>query len=106
MARSVSSWKRDRRASSRSPICCETKASRPRVTVTVALRCAAEREHAGPVGAKIDRLGHEAARAPQEGRRAVDHRQHAVVGARDDGAVMADDEIGDAASWRAPRRRR
>ena len=77
----------------------ETKASRPRVTVTVVLRCAPSASDAGAVVAKIDRLRHEAARAAQKGRRAVDHRHHAIVGARDDGAIMADDEIGDAASF-------
>ena len=71
-ARIVSSRKRMVSRSSRSPICCETKASRPRVTVTVVLRSPPRGEHARAVGAEVDRLGHEAARAPQKGRSAVD----------------------------------
>ena len=60
------------------------------------LQMAAAGEHAGAVGAEVDRLGNEAARAAQKGRRAVDDLHHAVVGAHDDVAVMGHDQIGDA----------
>ena len=56
----------------------------------------ADREHARPVSAEIDRLRHEAARAPQEGRRAVEDGHYRIVGAGHDRAVMRDDEVGDA----------
>ena len=60
--------------SSRSPIYCDTKASRPRVSVIVFLRSAPAASTLGPVGAEVDRLGHEAARAADEGGRAVEDR--------------------------------
>ena len=83
----VSSRKRIVRRSSRSPICCETNASRPRVTVMVFFRSAADaRARRGPSAAEIDRIGNEAARAPEIGGRAVDDAHHAVVGAHDDRA--------------------
>ena len=59
------------------------------------LQMRAERQHVGTVATKFDRLRHEAARAPQKGRSAVDHRHHAIVGAGEDRPIMADDEIGD-----------
>lgn len=40
---------------------------------------------------------HEAARPPEEGRRPGDHPDDAVIGADDDGAVVADDEVSDGA---------
>ena len=49
--------------SSRSPICCETNASRPRVNVTVFLRSAPAARTLGPSDAEVDRLGDETARA-------------------------------------------
>ncbi len=55
----------------------------------------ADGKHVRPVAAEIDRLRHEAARASQEGRRAVDDRHHRIVGAGHDRAVVRDDEVGD-----------
>ena len=81
---------------SRSPTCCETKASRPRVTVTVALSCAPKADDAGNLVRQPDRRRREAARAAHKGRRAGDHADHAVVGARHDRPIMIDDQIGDA----------
>ena len=93
--------------SSRSPICCETKASRPRVIVTVFLRSRAGGEHARPVGAEVDRLGHEAARAAQKAGAPSMHAHRRESSARDDDrAVMGDDEIGDAVEACGARRRR
>ena len=59
------------------------------------LEMAAAGEHAGAVVAEVDRFGHEAARAAQKGRGAIDDLHHAVVGAHDDVAVMGDDQVGD-----------
>ncbi len=94
---------RSRRASrlSRSPRWGETKASRPRVERDRVLEIAAVGERARAVAAEVDRLGNEAPRPPQIGRRAVENARHAVVGARDDGAGVADDEIGEARKLRA-----
>ena len=60
------------------------------------LEMRADREHARPVAAEIDRLRHEAARAPQERRRAVEDGHNRIVGASHNRAVMRDDEVGDA----------
>ena len=60
------------------------------------LEMPADRDDAWAVRTKIDGFGHESARAPQERRRMVDHRHHGIIRARDDGAIMPDDEIGDA----------
>ena len=70
--RIVSSRKRMVSRSSRSPMCWETNASRPRVMVIVFFRSAAGGDDVRPVGAEVDRVRNKAARAPEIGRRAVE----------------------------------
>ncbi len=59
------------------------------------LQMAADAEHGWAVLSEIDGLRHEAARAPDEERFFVDHRQRGIIGSGDDGAVMRHDQVGD-----------
>ena len=59
------------------------------------LKMRASGDDAGTVAAKLDRLGREAARAAQKGRRAGDDAHNRIVDARHDLAIMRHDQIGD-----------
>ncbi len=61
------------------------------------LQVRAQCQNGGAIGAEVDRIGHEAARAPEHRRTSGDHLRHAVVSPDEDRPVMRDDEIGDAA---------
>ncbi len=60
------------------------------------LQIGAGGDDARPVGAEVDRVRNEAARAPQIGRRAVDNSSHRIVGPDDDRPPMGHDQVGDA----------
>ena len=60
------------------------------------LEIGAGRDHARAVLAEIDRVGNEAARAPEIGRRADDDAHDRIVGPDHDRAPVRDDEVGDA----------
>ena len=101
----VSSKKRIVSGDDRSPICCETNASRPRVIVTVFLRRPPTASTGRDLARQFHRPRHETARAADEAGRTVDHHRHAVVGAHHDGAIVADDQVGDAREPTLRRRR-
>ena len=87
-------------ALSRSPTCCETKASSPRVTHTVFLNQPPRASTGGPALGQPDRPRRIAARAADEleaARGVAGHgAQHAVVAALHDVAVVQQEGVGDA----------
>ena len=104
--RIVSSRKRMVSRSSRSPMCCETNASRPRVTVIVFLRSPPAAMTLGPSAPRSIGSGTKPLRAPQIGGRAVERAHDGIVGPDDDLAVVRHDQVGDAGQAPRARRRR
>ncbi len=60
------------------------------------LEIGARGDHARAVEAEIDRVRNETARAPDIGGGPVDNAHDGIVGPDDDGALVADDQVGDA----------